>query len=84
MIHFLRHFFGIDNLSGAYYGFWSGVGSDITELALIGALWRHFNCHQRGCLRIGRHPHGPYKLCKKHHPLVPDQGPTAEHIKESA
>lgn len=74
MAHWLSHFFGLDNGSGPFYGFWSGVGSDIGELALVGAVagvFRHHNCHIKGCWRLGKHPHGPYKLCAKHHPRVP-------------
>jgi hypothetical protein len=76
MLHWLSHFFGLDNLSGPFYGFWSGVGSDIGEVTIIGGLvtiGRHKNCHVKGCWRIGRHHHGPYLLCSKHHPLVPDE-----------
>ena len=29
---------GTVNESGPYYGFWSGFGSDIAEVALIGGL----------------------------------------------
>ena len=55
--------------SGPYYGFFSGFGSDLGEVALIGgivALVRHHNCHNHGCWRLGKHttPDG-YKLCKK-------------------
>jgi hypothetical protein len=42
-------------------------------------LFRHHNCHVAGCWRLGRHPHGPYRLCSKHHPSVPERV-TAEHI----
>lgn len=54
-MHWVAHFFGIDNLSGPFYGFWSGVGSDLGELALLGGLWHMFNCHDEGCWRVGRH-----------------------------
>lgn len=76
----LAHILGIDNLSGPWYGFWSGVGSDLSELAMVGALLgllRKHNCHIHGCWRIGRHPHGRYVLCAKHHP---EGAPTVDSI----
>ena len=78
MWHWLSHHLGMDNASGGYYLFWSGFGSDITEFALVGGLVgvaRAHNCHVKGCWRIGKHPHGLYKLCSRHHPEVPDRGP---------
>jgi hypothetical protein len=74
----LAHFFGLDNLSGPFYGFWSGIGSDIGEVTVIGAAlsiyWKH-NCHVKGCWRIGRHQveGTPHVVCQKHHP---DGAPT--------
>ena len=52
----------------AYYGWWSGFGSDLGEVTLLGgaiAVWHHHNCHNGGCWRLGKHatPDG-YKLCK--------------------
>ena len=32
------HIIGSDNVSGPWYGFWSGFGSDIGELVLLGGL----------------------------------------------
>jgi len=73
MTAWLAHVLGLDNLSGPYYGFWSGIGSDISELALFGALMgllRKHNCHIRGCWRLGRHPIGgtTWVVCARHHP----------------
>lgn len=87
LLHWLAVHTGSDHTAGnsVYYNFFSGSGSDIGELAIVGGLvgiYRRHNCHQRWCWRIARHPHGPYFLCSKHHPLVPDKGPTAAHIKE--
>ena len=83
-MHWLSHFLGLDNLSGPYYGFWSGFGSDLSELAiaggLIGVLRKH-NCHVRWCWRVGRHPveGTPFVVCRRHHP----DGPvTAKDIRE--
>ncbi|MDE2469867.1 MAG: hypothetical protein KGL35_14290 [Bradyrhizobium sp.] len=75
-MHWLAHFLGLDNLSGPFYGFWSGAGSDITELALIGGLiaaYRKHNCHIKGCWRIGKRNVDGTSLivCHKHHPENP-------------
>jgi hypothetical protein len=69
----LAHLFGLDNLSGSYYGFWSGAGSDLGELAIVGGLVtlvRHRTCHVHRCWRLGRHPVDgtPHVVCRKHHP----------------
>lgn len=83
-LHPISHFFGFDNLSGPFYGFWSGAGSDIQEVTLLGAvlvLARHTNCHVHRCWRLGRHhvEGTPYKTCRRHHPAIPDKV-TAEHV----
>ena len=70
MSHLFMHFFGLDNLSGPQYGFWSGVGSDISELAVVGAVlgaYRRHNCHRPGCWRIGRHVVDGTPWCDHHH-----------------
>jgi hypothetical protein len=67
--HFL-HWSGIDNVSGPWYGFWSGFGSCFVGLTLLGGMAHviiaHV-CHEPGCVRWGHHvtPKG-YRLCKKH------------------
>lgn len=90
-IHFWQHIgwwlevhLGIVNEPGPWYGFTSGSGSDIGELALIGGawtLWRRHNCHTRGCIRIGRHPveGTPWVTCRKCHPAI-DAAPTLAQI----
>jgi hypothetical protein len=74
-----------------YYNFWSGFGSDIGEATLISAVGigvytgvRKVNCHTKGCWRIGHHPLDgtPYILCRHHHPDVPNNGASHEHILE--
>jgi hypothetical protein len=74
-----------------YYNFWSGFGSDLGEATLISAVGvgvytgvRKVNCHTKGCWRIGHHPleGTPYILCRHHHPNVPTNGATHEHILE--
>lgn len=57
------HALGIDDVSGRWYAFWSGFGSDLGELAIVGVLWHHLNCHQDGCWRIARHR---THYCRKH------------------
>lgn len=63
---------GAVNEPGPYYGFWSGFGSDLGELAIIGGLisvYRRNNCEIHGCWRIGRHvTAGNHHVCRKHHP----------------
>jgi hypothetical protein len=69
-MHLIAHWLGLDNLSGPVYGFWSGFGSDIGELAVLGALYglvRKHNCHQRRCWRIGRHVVDGTPWCDRHH-----------------
>jgi hypothetical protein len=74
-----------------YYNFWSGFGSDLGEATLISAVGigvytgvRKVNCHTKGCWRIGHHPLNgtPYILCRHHHPDVPTEGASHEHILE--
>lgn len=69
----LAHILGLDNASGHWYLFWSGIGSDITEFGIVVglvALVRKHQCHVDRCWRIGRHPVGgtAYIVCRKHHP----------------
>lgn len=66
-------FSGSNNTSGVQYGFWSGFGSDIGEVVIIGgvvSIFRQHNCHVKGCYRFGKHEveGTPYKTCKIHHP----------------
>jgi hypothetical protein len=54
-----------------WYNFWSGFGSDLGEIAIIGSLiglYKHHNCTVKGCPRIGHHPVDgtPYMTCHKH------------------
>lgn len=72
MIHWLATWMGLDNAGGPIYSFWSGFGSDIGELLILGGLWhfvRHSNCHVKKCARFGKPVAGtPYRACHKHHP----------------
>jgi hypothetical protein len=80
---------GVSNESGPWYGFWSGFGSDLAELTLIGAaatgvyqIVRKYNCHEPRCWRVGTHPaaDGQFLLCYRHHPDFAGRRPTHETI----
>ena len=43
-------------------------------VAFVVGAYRHIECHHSGCHRLGRFPHGHYKLCRVHHPQVPTTG----------
>ena len=43
-------------------------------VAFVVGVYRHIECHHSGCHRLGRFPHGHYKLCRVHHPQVPTTG----------
>lgn len=78
----LGHLLGLDNLSGPWYGFWSGFGSDVGEVTIFAgliAVYRRHNCHIRGCPRIGHHQveGTEWVVCRRHHPDLPNQAPTA-------
>lgn len=68
--------------SGPWYGFWSGFGSDLAELAIIGGLvtvYRRHNCEVHGCWRLGRHrTEAGHMVCRRHHP---DGHLTAEAVR---
>jgi hypothetical protein len=89
--HWLAVHTGIADMSGPYYAFWSGFGSDIAEFSLVGAavtglyqLNRKYNCHQRGSWRIGTHPAagGQFLLCYHHHPDYQGKKPSRELIEQ--
>lgn len=68
------------------YNFWSGFGSDIGEFAIVATiigtavkLYQHTRCHVDGCNKFGAHPFQHYRLCRDHHPGVPDKI-TTKHI----
>lgn len=60
-------------LHGIGYQFWSGIGSDLGEVTLVGAVLvflRHRNCHVRRCWRLQwhEHPDNGHPVCRRHHP----------------
>lgn len=68
--HWLLQVTGTANEQGHWYAFWSGFGSDIGEVAIIGGLlsvYRKHNCHDKGCWRIGRHVVDGTPRCNRHH-----------------
>src|ERR1017187_9603650 len=58
---------GISNSSSRAYSWWSGAGSDVTELAILFSLvhvFRHTNCHVKRCWRFGKPvDHTAYRAC---------------------
>ena len=72
MPHWFDTYF-VHTLSGNGYQFWSGIGSDIGELTLLGivaVVWRNHNCHVHRCWRLSWHPHPVHghPVCRRHHP----------------
>jgi hypothetical protein len=82
-MHWLIHLLGLDNLSGRWYGFWSGIGGDASIMAVPAVILRRHNCHVHGCPRLGRHPVAgtEFVVCRRHHP---DDHATAEDVKAAA
>lgn len=83
---------GTLNEPGPYYGFFSGFGSDLGEYAIAASvigtaagMFRKHNCHVKGCWRLQKHhvEGTAYIVCKKHHPALPDEDITAEHVREA-
>lgn len=75
-------------LVGRGYQFWSGPEGSIPQVAIIGGVWagyRKINCHAKGCPRIGHYAveGTPYKVCRYHHPKVPNEGVTGKHIRDA-
>lgn len=72
MIAFLPSYV-LHPLSNHGTGFWGGIGSDFSELTLLGGfgVWlRMHNCHVRRCPRLQWHPHPDHghPVCRHHHP----------------
>lgn len=68
--HWFLTYTGSNNVSGPWYGFWSGFGSDLGEILLIGGLVtlvRHHNCHVKGCWLLGHSdPAHGHPACRRH------------------
>jgi hypothetical protein len=77
LLHWLAVHTGTIDEPGPYYGFWSGFGSDLGELALLAAVatfWRKHNCHQSRCWRLGRHTVDGTPWCNRHHGQARERG----------
>lgn len=69
MIHALLHIAGLDNASGRWYLWWSGIGADLTLLAAPVVWLRRHNCEIHRCWRLGRHKtETGHMVCRMHHP----------------
>lgn len=79
-MHWLAVHLGLTNASGAWYLWWSGVAGDLGFLGAGYALWRKHSCHVGRCFRVAHHDVGPFRVCRKHHPGLPDRAPTAEEV----
>lgn len=86
MWNWVLHIFGVDDVSGKWYAFWSGIAGDVSSFVVIfGAfsLLRRHNCHVKSCHRVGRftvpNQNGGYLVCAKHHPTG---APSAAELKE--
>lgn len=71
-MRWLAHILGIDTQGSYWYAFYSGVGAKLIpnpgELVLAFLWYRHHTCHERGCLRLGKHQLDGTPYCTKHHP----------------
>ncbi len=86
----ILHVFGIDNVSGRWYAFWSGFGGDVAILASILAapvlLYRKHNCGVKRCWRLAKHDYTDpesgiiHALCRRHHPEHPGKPVTAAEL----
>jgi len=93
MGHWLLHLWymlsGADNEAGPTYGTWSGIAGATACFAWFPAgmlLYRHHNCHEPWCPRIGRHTVGgtPFRACRRHHPELASQPkPKRGHMTEA-
>jgi hypothetical protein len=65
------HFLGWDGQSSDNYAAWSGSLPALFTLlglsTIITGLWHSVNCHEPGCLRIGKHKVSGTPWCGAHH-----------------
>lgn len=74
-------------LVGPGYQFWSGIEGSIPQIAglgLLAGLLKHLNCDSPRCYRYGPHrtADGHHKLCRIHHPDLPNHRLSLEEILE--
>jgi hypothetical protein len=71
-VHLLIHLLGLDDASGRWYLFYSGVGADLGIIGAAYGLYRRHNCEIHHCPRLGRHVTAAgARLCRRHHPDGP-------------
>jgi hypothetical protein len=67
----VMHFLGWDGQASDYYAAWSSsVPALITLLGMstvLTAMVGKFNCHERGCWRVGKHHVSGTPWCSRHH-----------------
>lgn len=90
VIHWAQAQFGFRQGDGdsPHYLFWSGIGSDLAYLSIIGGAviyYRKENCKKRWCPLLGHYELTDRdgivrKLCWVHHPDVHKKQLTSEHI----
>jgi hypothetical protein len=80
-VHLFLHILGVDDASGRWYLWWSGIAADISEVAIFGGLfgvYRRHQCEVARCWRLGRHrTAASHFVCRRHHP---DDHLTAEAV----
>jgi len=89
----VNSFFGFESGQGndSHYLFWSGAGSNLAYLSVIGGAliyYRKENCKYRWCPFLGHYEFTnpetgvTRKLCALHHPDVRAKWLTREHLQE--
>jgi hypothetical protein len=70
VIHLILHLLGLDSATGPAYLAWSGFGGDLALIGGAAGLLHRYNCHTRGCWRLGREQVAGTTLvvCRRHHP----------------
>lgn len=72
MVRLIAHILGLDDASGHWYLWWSGIGADLGLIGGAIALYRRHNCEVQRCWRIGKHATAAgHHLCRRHHPDGP-------------
>lgn len=84
--NWIYYFFGFSG-SGSHYGWWSGAGSDLGEVTIIGgmyAIWKTHNSAAKHCPWIGKHPVAGTgtKTCHLHSTLAKHQELHEAHARE--
>ena len=84
LVHLMGGDFTLPYGRWGWYNFWSGIGSDLSEITLVAglvAVYRRHTCEVRWCWRIGRlDTAAGHCVCRRHHPDVPSRAPTGEQV----